>query len=240
LLCATSNGCTSDVNLNHTHSQAAAAVPRKNAVVHASLAIASTSLDCCGVGCVYIARRSITFRTRSPCLVVRRDCVVQAAVMHTPQHRSICIRNQSLMQTPAYGGKRRPAWAPASCVGNRAVRCRNEGLVCRSQYVNAEHLRDLPPTSQAIPASPPTNGRVQLSPEPHEPSLGPYVSRPVESAGNAQLPYLLYIPDLDGVGLTAKRQWQSLAEAFDLYTVKIPSDDRSSLADIVSSLKVLP
>jgi hypothetical protein len=47
-------------------------------------------------------------------------------------------------------------------------------------------------------------------------------------------PYLLYIPDIDGIGATSKQQWGELNAAFDFYMLKLLPADRSSFAQITA------
>jgi hypothetical protein len=47
-------------------------------------------------------------------------------------------------------------------------------------------------------------------------------------------PYLLYIPDIDGIGATSKQQWGELAGAFDFYMLKLLPADRSSFEQITA------
>ena len=43
----------------------------------------------------------------------------------------------------------------------------------------------------------------------------------------AGLPYLLYLPGIDGTGLAAYKQFPSLVEAFDLVAFSVPPHDRT-------------
>ncbi len=49
-----------------------------------------------------------------------------------------------------------------------------------------------------------------------------------------QLPYLLYIPDLEGCGATSQRQWPELASAFDLFILQVLPEERLSFESLVA------
>jgi hypothetical protein len=52
------------------------------------------------------------------------------------------------------------------------------------------------------------------------------------------LPYLLYLPNLDGTGITCKPQWPRMAAHFNLHTLSIPTENRWSFEQLVQYVKV--
>ncbi|KAF5840613.1 hypothetical protein DUNSADRAFT_16128 [Dunaliella salina] len=53
----------------------------------------------------------------------------------------------------------------------------------------------------------------------------------------AQLPFMLYIPGVDGTGLAAYRQFPALSRFFDLHALYMPPEDRSNFEQIVETVK---
>jgi hypothetical protein len=51
------------------------------------------------------------------------------------------------------------------------------------------------------------------------------------------LPYLLYLPNLDGAGLTCKPQWPRMATQFNLHTLSIPPDNRCDFGELLDFVK---
>lgn len=64
----------------------------------------------------------------------------------------------------------------------------------------------------------------------------PYFRPP--SANVAKLPLLLFLPGVDGTGLSAYRSYPALARAFDLKALMIPRKSRQDFAELVSTVKV--
>jgi len=57
-------------------------------------------------------------------------------------------------------------------------------------------------------------------------------------SGRSSLPLMLYLPGIDGTGLAAQRQFESILSRFDLITLVTPIEDRtdfSALVDIVTA-----
>ncbi len=52
------------------------------------------------------------------------------------------------------------------------------------------------------------------------------------------LPLLVYLPGIDGTGITAYRQFLELSQRFDLRAVFIPADDRNGFGRLVHKIKV--
>jgi len=63
------------------------------------------------------------------------------------------------------------------------------------------------------------------------------VNQPPDSV-SAQLPFMLYLPGIDGTGLAAYRQFPVLSRFFDLHALYVPPSDRSSFEQIVEAAKV--
>lgn len=47
------------------------------------------------------------------------------------------------------------------------------------------------------------------------------------------LPYLLCLPGIEGCSTSSQRQWDELSSAFDLYILKVLSEDRTSFEGLV-------
>lgn len=50
----------------------------------------------------------------------------------------------------------------------------------------------------------------------------------------AKLPFLLYLPGLDGTGLAASKQFPSIVKAFDLATLSVPLKNRKTFKQLVN------
>lgn len=65
----------------------------------------------------------------------------------------------------------------------------------------------------------------------------PYVADLPEGIETDTLPVMLYLPGEDGTGLTASRQFPSLAQSFDFEALTIPATDRTDFDGLVDLVK---
>lgn len=68
-------------------------------------------------------------------------------------------------------------------------------------------------------------------------SYHPFISRLLESASSSELPIMLYIPDVPGMGYTAGGWEHRLCSSFNVFEVSIPPDNRSSVTKLAHQLK---
>ena len=61
----------------------------------------------------------------------------------------------------------------------------------------------------------------------------PSPDAPLPLAGRSSLPFLLYLPGIDGTGLAAARQFPRLLSRFDLVTLITPPTDRTPFTELV-------
>ncbi|KAG2498570.1 hypothetical protein HYH03_003321 [Edaphochlamys debaryana] len=57
-----------------------------------------------------------------------------------------------------------------------------------------------------------------------------------QGGDDKELPFLLALPDIDGVGVTSKLQWQEWAQRFELHTLSLDPDFGGSFAELTSSV----
>ncbi|GLC75720.1 hypothetical protein PLESTF_001677300 [Pleodorina starrii] len=76
------------------------------------------------------------------------------------------------------------------------------------------------PTHHATSRLPPGVSILQVSPQP-----------------SAELPFLLYLPDIDGAGVTSKRQWQAWTQRFDMRAVTLDANCTCSFAELAAHLR---
>jgi hypothetical protein len=67
--------------------------------------------------------------------------------------------------------------------------------------------------------------------------MSPYVPGRSSGLDPTTLPYMLYIPGIDGTGLAAYRQFPKLVEAFDLHAFTIPPHDRTRVPRLVEMIE---
>ncbi|EFJ50068.1 hypothetical protein VOLCADRAFT_104015 [Volvox carteri f. nagariensis] len=57
----------------------------------------------------------------------------------------------------------------------------------------------------------------------------------VSQQPSKELPFLFYLPDIDGAGVTSRLQWKAWSERFDMYALTLDADYTCSFAELVAT-----
>ena len=67
--------------------------------------------------------------------------------------------------------------------------------------------------------------------------MSPLVANMAASVPRSSLPYMLYLPGIDGTGLAAYKQFPRLVQDYDLRALFIPPADRTPFPQLVETVE---
>lgn len=160
------------------------------------------------------------------------------ASLHTPVSSNVCMRSPCMpraMPSAAHPAQHRRS--------NTVFRVNASGTTAEVEPSFTGAPVEVPPTpfvdaNEQTILTPAGSNRIGLGNFTRNDGAPPRFMCPLILGGRplaerSSLPYLLYLPGIDGTGLAAYKQFPGLAEAFDLVAFSVPPHDRTKFPRLV-------